>query len=161
MRIKLTIEKLWKKLKEIEKLIDIDPYLIYAIVETESSRIINAESASGAYGLMQLKEIVVDDVNQFFKLHYSHDDIKEWDRNLEIGAFYLKRWLSYYGRFYSPEISLQLALLTYCFGYTNVQKWLNNEPDNLYAGDLPPDKIEYSEKVLFWYVYGKSHIGLN
>jgi soluble lytic murein transglycosylase-like protein len=143
---------------------DIDPKVIYAIIELESSRDPNAVSSSNAIGLMQLKSIAVQDVNLFFNKKFTDEDLYNPTLNIEIGTLYIKRWkLTFQNKGYSNELSLFYAILTYAWGYGNVTNWLQGFNSNEWIKqNIPPEKREYNEKLMWWYNYAVvefEHIG--
>lgn len=138
---------------DMETQTGIDKFLIYAIIEVESARKIQAKSSSGAYGLMQLKNIVVDDVNKYFDTKYKYSDIENPVLNIKIGALYLRRWVNTFIEQGYPEyLSIFYAILTYGWGYGNMQKWFNSQASNekILEG-IPQEKTHYNEKVMWWY----------
>lgn len=113
---------------------DIDPLLLLAIIETESSFSNSAISNKNARGLMQ----VIPETARAIALT---EEIK-WEGyktlhtptiNIRIGTYYFKKLLK---RF---DGDVELALAAYNNGPTRVAKLLRN-------GDLPP--LKYSRKVL-------------
>lgn len=158
---KLGRKKCWEYCLNLYRDYGYDPYLIYAVVETESNRIIDIQSHSGAYGLMQITEIALREVNQKYKTNYTLEDLKVPEKNIEIGAKYLYRWIDYFEIEYSNFVAVFLALLVYNWGYGNVQYWLTaGDEDNQKITELIPfEKIQYNEDVVWWYVWAKKYFG--
>lgn len=72
--------------KEIGETLDVDPYLILAVIEAESQYNPDAHG-NGAVGLMQL--IPSCHKNTMAKYGYSKDDLFDPYKNIQIGAEYL------------------------------------------------------------------------
>jgi len=113
---------------------DIDPLLLLAIIETESSFSNSAVSNKNARGLMQI-------VPETAKAIANAEEI-EWEgyktlhtpaTNIRIGTYYFKKLLK---RF---DGDVELALAAYNNGPTRVAKLIRD-------GEAPPSK--YSRKVL-------------
>ena len=158
---KLDRKQCWKYCLNLYRDYGYDPYLLYAVVETESNRIIDIQSHSGAYGLMQITEIALREVNQKYKTNYTLEDLKVPEKNIEIGAKYLYRWIDYFEIEYSNFAAVFLAILVYNWGYGNVQYWLTaGDEDNQKITELLPfEKIQYNEDVVWWYVWAKKYFG--
>lgn len=139
----------------------LDPYLIYALVETESNRIIDVQSHSGAYGLMQVTDIARREVNRYYAMKFTPEDLKYPLPNIRIGALYLNRWYQHYLSIdYNEAMALMFAILTYNWGYGNVQNWLENgmEDNQRITELLPFEKLQYNEDVMYWYAWAKKNL---
>lgn len=134
---------------------DIDPKIIYAIVEVESNRRPDVVSSSNAIGMMQLKQIVIEDVNMYFGTNFVESDLYDPTLNIEIGTMYIKRWkITFENKGYSPTLSLFYSILTYAWGWGNVQRWLKGNSSNDWIKEnIPIEKQEYNETLMWWYSY--------
>lgn len=100
---------------------NLDPYLAFAVINTESNFDCNATSNKEAKGLMQITEATAKEVND---ITHSADDINnatiyDVDVNVEIGCNYLASLISRYnGNYY-------IAICAYNAGIGNVNKWLD------------------------------------
>jgi len=139
----------------------LDPYLIYAIIETESNRVIDAQSKSGAIGLMQITDIARQEVNRYYGLHFTKEDMKYPLPNIRIGALYLNRWYQYFlSQDYENGMAMFFAIMSYNWGYGNVQNWLENgmEDNQRITELLPFEKLQYNEDVMWWYAWAKKNL---
>ena len=96
---------------------DLDPALLAAVIYQESKFKADAESKSGAIGLMQLlpdtaKGIAIHTGGSAFRV----DDLYDPELNVRYGAWYLRHLL----RKYDDE---QTALAAYNAGQDNVDRW--------------------------------------
>lgn len=103
--------------KYSEKL-NIDPMLTFAIIKIESNFEKNAESKSGAIGLMQLMESTAKEQAEKLDSDYSKQKLYEPETNLKLGLNYFNTLLDYYNQNYV------LAFAAYNAGMGNVQKWI-------------------------------------
>jgi soluble lytic murein transglycosylase len=116
---------------------ELDAALIAAVIYRESKFEADAESSSGAIGLMQL----LPDTAKGIALHtggsrFQVEDLYDPEINVRYGSFYLRRLLRKYN-------DVELALAAYNAGQANVDEWLA-------AGDEIgfPETREYVEEVL-------------
>lgn len=99
---------------------DLDPYLVLAVIKTESNFNESAESSKGAKGLMQIMDSTGEwiasklGVNNFTPEMLCNPEI-----NIEFGCWYLNNLLGEFD-------DLSLALAAYNGGSGNVTKWLND-----------------------------------
>ncbi len=100
--------------------IGVDPYLICAIIKSESNFNQYAVSRKGAVGLMQLSPSTAKWVAQKLKVQYSDENLYDPDYNIKLGAWYIKYLINYYNG------DIKLAVAAYNAGLTNVDKWLSN-----------------------------------
>jgi soluble lytic murein transglycosylase len=96
---------------------DLDPALLAAVIYQESKFKSNAQSSSGAIGLMQLlpdtaKGIAVHTGGTAFRV----DDLYDPELNVRYGAWYLRHLLQKYG-------DERTALAAYNAGQDNVDRW--------------------------------------
>ncbi len=117
---------------------NLDPYLVMAVIHTESGFDAQAESKAGAMGLMQVMpttgewiagkpEIAMED--------FTAEDLLNPDTNIKFGCWYLN--------FLSDRFDNQTNMLAaYNAGHTRVGEWLENEE---YAKDGELVNIPYEE----------------
>ena len=116
---------------------ELDPALLAAVIYRESKFDANAESSSGAIGLMQL----LPSTARGIALHtggtkFRVADLYDPEINVRYGSFYLRRLLRKYG-------DERLALAAYNAGQANVDDWLAHGD-----GIAFPETREYIEDVL-------------
>lgn len=121
---------------------DLDPLLICAIINTESSFNPSAKSKKGANGLMQLTDDTAKYISEMTNI--SDYDLLSPDTNIYFGCFYLRYLLNKFK-------NQKTALAAYNAGEGNVKLWLNN-PE--YSNDkstlslIPfPETREYLKKI--------------
>ena len=97
---------------------ELDPALVAAVIYRESKFDADAESSSGAIGLMQLLPDTALGIASFTEGNrFRVDDLYDPEINVRYGSFYLRRLL----RKYDDE---RLALAAYNAGQANVDEWL-------------------------------------
>lgn len=116
---------------------DLDPALLAAVIYRESRFDANAESSSGAIGLMQLlpataKGIALHTGGSKFEVA----DLRDPEINVRYGAFYLRRLLNKYG-------NVRLALAAYNAGQANVDEWRRDHKGIAFA-----ETRQYVDEVL-------------
>ncbi len=129
---------------------NIDKYLVYSIIKTESGFDENAVSSVGARGLMQIMEDAFDWVKMRMDddREITYDDMFTAEYNIEYGVHL-------YSLLYEEYGSNETALVAYFCGRGQVNKWLLEEE---YSSDgVTFDKIptrasnHYVDKVLTAY----------
>lgn len=119
--------KAWYPLKYEEKITEasnrygLDPYLVAAIIRTESGWDPEAVSERGAQGLMQLMpDTAADIANKGYVDGYSYpaDDLLDPDTNIEYGCAYFSFLLSYFNG------ATDKAIAAYNAGMGNVDSWM-------------------------------------
>ncbi len=104
---------------------DLDKYLVYSVIRTESKFDQYAVSNAGAYGLMQLQTETAGDCAAKLKMKVSlPDDLYDPDINIHLGTYYLSWLLKRY------DGNIDLAIAAYNGGIGNVDSWLD---DNRYS----------------------------
>ena len=106
---------------------DLDKYVIYAFIKTESGFDPDAVSSTGARGLMQLMETAFDWVK--FRLgdddDVTYDDMFDPETNIRYGAYMVSYLTKYFG-------CTDTAAAAYFSGIGEVSGWVS---DNRYSSD--------------------------
>lgn len=123
---------------------DVDPYLVAAIIKTESNWNSDAKSARGAIGLMQIMPETGSWIAGKLKIAYSDSMLEDPDTNVMMGCWYLN--------FLVARFETDSAIAAYNAGHGAVADWLDDEQ---YSSDgktlkvIPYAETEaYVEKVL-------------
>lgn len=131
------------------KEVEIDPYLVMAVIRVESKFRPKAQSIRGAKGLMQLMPETAKWAAEQMGETYQPESLFEIDYNTKIGCWYLAKLLKEFGG------SLPLTLAAYNGGPGNVTQWLkqevwNGELENI--DDIPfAETRDFVERVLHSY----------
>ena len=128
----------------------VDPYLIAAVIKTESNFNNKAVSAKGALGLMQLMpDTAAWIANQMGKKDFKTQDLYNQETNIALGSWYLANLLK---EFKGDTI---LVLASYNGGRGNVKEWLENKHWNGEHNTLDqipfPETRQFVRKVLWNY----------
>lgn len=116
----------------------LDPYLLAALIKTESNFNAQAESHKGARGLMQIMPETADwAITQMNIDNFTPDLLYEPEINLKIGTWYL----AYLVKEFNNEATLVLA--AYNGGSGNVKKWLSEQ--KITSGKNSIDNIPFTE----------------
>ena len=102
----------------------LDPYLVAAVIETESGWDADAESSAGAVGLMQLMPETAAQMASWGRVDgdvYPADDLTDPVVNIEYGCAFLAYLLDYY------DESVDKAVAAYNAGMGNVNEWLQED----------------------------------
>lgn len=97
----------------------VDPYLVAAVIRTESSWNSTARSSRGAQGLMQLMPETATEMEQrgLVSASYSANSLDDPATNIEFGCAYLAYLLSYFNG------ATDRAIAAYNAGMGNVDDW--------------------------------------
>lgn len=121
----------------------LDPYLVAAVIDTESDWDADAESSKGALGLMQLMPETAADMAEWGLVDssiYDEDDLSDPATNIEYGCAFLAYLLEYYNG------STDKAVAAYNAGMGNVDEWLQEE--SVLAGAITfPETQAYLARV--------------
>lgn len=149
-----------EQVEKYSKMFDMDKYLIYAVIKTESGFDEKAVSAAGAKGLMQIMEETAAECNKKAKLGYNiPEDIFDPEVNISLGCYYLNSLKENYNG------DITLAITAYNGGSGNVGKWLGDKKLSDGDGgllDIPFKETKgYVDKVLSAYekykeIYGET-----
>lgn len=119
----------------------LDPYLVAAVIRTESRFRADATSGQGARGLMQIMPETGEWAARQLKLRYSPALLYDPDFNIRLGCWYLDNLRQEFGG------DLVLALAAYNGGRTNVMKWLQ---ENQWTGEHATlEQIPFKETRLY------------
>ena len=137
---------------EYSKKYNLDPYLVFAVINAESGFDKHATSSKNAKGLMQITESTAKEVNEITNSVDSLDEenIYNEDINIELGCQYLASLISRYnGNYY-------LAICSYNAGIGNVDKWISqgqiSQDLNTTDVELPfKETTKYLKKVIHNY----------
>lgn len=133
-----------KYVERFSKEYNIDKYLIYSIIKTESKFNENAVSRKEAKGLMQITDQTAAWANEDLKI--KNMDIFDPKTNINVGTWYLKRL----EKEFKGDKTLMIA--AYNGGSGNVRKWLRNKmysKDGKTLYNIPfRETSGYTEKVL-------------
>jgi len=113
---------------------DLEPALIYAVIDTESSFNPKARSNVGALGLMQLVPRTA--ANEAYKFLYRQDKLVtpeylyDPDNNILLGSVYLHMLETrHYGKVKDPDNRRSLSIAAYNCGPGNVRKTITSQVD--------------------------------
>lgn len=121
----------------------VDPYLVAAIIRSESSWDAEAQSHRGAMGLMQLMPETASDMVSKGLVdgsQFSADDLLDPQTNIEFGCAYLSYLLSYFNG------ATDKAIAAYNAGMGNVDIW-TQEDDLLRNAITFPETQAYLVRV--------------
>lgn len=126
---------------------DLDPYLVAAIIRTESKFYEKAQSGKNARGLMQIAPITGEWASKELNVNeYDAEMLFIPDLNIMMGCWYLDRLRREF------DNSLPLMLAAYNGGSGNVRKWLRDprySSDGIVLDHIPFDETKaYVDKVL-------------
>lgn len=122
---------------------NVDPYLVAAVIRTESSWDATAQSSTGARGLMQLMPETAQDmvdkglVDGSF---YSAENLEDPATNIEFGCAYLAYLSSYFNG------ATDRAIAAYNAGMGNVDNWAQ-EDTTLHNAITFPETQAYLVRV--------------
>ena len=98
--------------------VGVDKSLVLAIIKTESGFDPNAVSKKNALGLMQVIPETIQYTSQKYGIEVGINDIFIPEKNMEIGAYYLKNLIERFG-------STDRAILAYNAGPSVVKRWVD------------------------------------
>lgn len=121
----------------------VDPYLVSAVIDTESDWDASALSNRGACGLMQLMPETAHDMvakGLVDGSRYDADDLTDPETNIEIGCAYLSYLTTYFNG------ATDHAVAAYNAGMGNVDSWTSEGAD-LEDAITFPETQEYLARV--------------
>ena len=129
--------------------IGLDPAYVYGLIRQESRFIMDAQSAVGAAGLMQVMPATARWPARKIGMHgFKPKHINDRDTNIAIGTSYLKLVLEAF------DNSMPLAAAAYNAGPNRVRSWLEQTPERgleaaIWAENVPfHETRDYVKKVL-------------
>lgn len=127
---------------------EVDPYLVAAVIRTESKFIPEARSPKGALGLMQMMPETAQWVAEQNKVvDFSPDTLTQPEMNIRLGTWYLA---SLKHEFENNEV---LVLAAYNGGRGNVKEWMKKYGWTMEFSDFSQipfkETREYVGKVLY------------
>lgn len=139
-------EEIWRAAAKY----DVSPYLVAAVIQSESRYNKEARSRKGAIGLMQLMpETARWALPQLGYSASAEQFLHEPELNIEVGTWYLRWLLDYY------EGNWAAAIAAYNAGQGTVDRWLregrwDGRLDNL--EQIPyPETRRYVQRVFYYY----------
>jgi soluble lytic murein transglycosylase len=118
---------------------NIDPYLVLAIIKTESGFDKDVTSPKQAKGLMQIMDSTAQEMIQDSDINLDEDSIYDENVNIALGCKYLSSLIKKYnGNYY-------LAIISYNAGMGNLDSWIE---EGIISEDLDSIKnvnIPFSE----------------
>lgn len=129
---------------------NLDPYLIVAIIKTESNFKDNAKSNKNALGLMQITPETGEWIAQKHNIEeFDENILLDEETNIKFGCWYIK---DLYNEF---NDNLENVLAAYNGGRGNVNKWLQDDrysTDGKVLKEIPfKETAQYVKKVEFYY----------
>ena len=122
---------------------NIDPYLVLAVIKTESGFNKNVTSPKHAKGLMQIMDSTAEDINQELSLNIDGDNIYDENVNISLGCKYLSSLIKKYnGNYY-------LAIIAYNAGMGNVDNWIRDGIVSTDLNDSVNNNIPYKETNIY------------
>ena len=114
----------------------IDPYILYSIIRTESNFNPQAESNVGARGLMQLMPDTAEWIaGKIGDSNYSFDHLYDAETNIRYGCWYL----NYLSKLFRGDAVLVSS--AYHAGQTTVTHWLSDKGISSDGVTIPVDKL--------------------
>ncbi|MDI9216395.1 lytic transglycosylase domain-containing protein [Clostridium tertium] len=125
---------------------EVDPYLVLAVIKTESNFNKEAVSKRDAKGLMQIMDTTGEWAAKEIGINYFIPSMLfDPELNIKMGCWYLKNLENEFNE------NLDLILAAYNGGSGNVNKWLNDEEYSLDGENLDyipfPETKKYVDKV--------------
>ncbi len=145
----LTAQTLYPKkysdlIEKVSFELEIEPILLYAMIETESGFDKNAVSDAGAMGLTQITPETFQWLQTKTKTSYVEEDLFEPEISIYFGAFFIKLLLDEFE-------SVEVAFAAYHAGRGQVNEWLLDprySPDGETLETIPfRDTDNYVKKI--------------
>ena len=118
---------------------NLEPWLLFALIHSESCFQADITSVAGANGLTQLMASTAGDIAR--KLKVSEYDLTDAPTNIRFGSFYLSELI---GRL---DGDILLAAFSYNAGITRVRNWKKQAPE--LPSDIFLETIPYEETRLY------------
>lgn len=149
---------------QYSKKYNLDPYLVAAVIKTESNFNEKAKSNKNAYGLMQITPDTAEWAAEKMNVdNFTTEMLYNPEFNIMMGCWYLNNLKKEFGG------NLEVVLAAYNGGRGNVQKWLKSSDHSVDGKNLnyipfkETDKYVKKVKVsysIYKYLYGNDK-GLN
>ena len=108
-----------EQVEKYSKEFGVDRLYVYAIIKAESNFNEEANSKSGAKGLMQLMDATAEDIAKELQMNTQENyDLYNPENNIRFGTKYFSNLLKLYNG------NVRLALAAYNAGKGNVNKWI-------------------------------------
>lgn len=120
---------------------NIDKLLVYSIIKSESNFDENANSKSGAKGLMQIMEPTADDIATELGIDNEEYNLYDAKINIMFGTKYFSQLLEEY------DNNEKLALAAYNAGKGNVNKWIESGTISEDGSDI--ENIPFKETNMY------------
>ena len=133
-------QKYHSLVKQYSAQYDLDPYLVLAVIKTESNFNENVESNKGAKGLMQIMDSTAKEIAKKNNIELTDENILDPEINIEIGTIYLSQLIEKYN-------SVELAIAAYNAGHGNVDKWISQ--DTLKEDGTDAENIPFKETNMY------------
>lgn len=128
--------------EKYSKEFNVDSLLIFSIIKAESNFDKNAQSSSGAQGLMQLMETTATEIaNKIDEPLVEQESLLEPEKNIMIGTKYYSELLRMY------DNNMLLALTAYNAGIGNVNNWIEAGIIKRDGSDI--ENIPYKETNMY------------
>jgi len=115
------ILKYEKYISKYSKEYDLDPYLVVALIKTESKFNKDVKSEKDAYGLMQITDSTAEWAAGEMKIEYSSSNLLfDAEYNIRMGCWYLNDLKKEFNG------NMDVVLAAYNGGRGNVEKWLKD-----------------------------------
>jgi soluble lytic murein transglycosylase len=135
----------WLAIKRNAEANGLDPYLMAALVNQESTFTADIKSAANAVGLMQLIPKTGRRYAKTLKISYTSHTLTQPEPNIRLGMAYFKDLVDRFG-------GACYALASYNAGENRVAKWRAdkpNAPEDEFIDDIPfPETQNYVKKIL-------------
>lgn len=141
--------KYWDEIKYYSKVFSLDPFLVAAVINAESSFDSGALSDKGAKGLMQLMPNTAAWIAENNHIGYHEENLYDPEYNIFLGCWYLANL----NQVFDDRIPVVLA--AYNGGRGNTSLWLESEIWNGELSDI--ENIPFTEtstfvqKVIFYH----------
>jgi soluble lytic murein transglycosylase len=135
----------WDLIRKYSTANNLDPYLIAALVQQESTFVADIKSYANAYGLMQLLPVTGREYAKKLNIPYSQRLLTNPEANIRMGTAKFAEDLRTFGQ-------VHLVLASYNAGGTPVRRWVNERPGidrDEFIDDIPyPQTNAYVKKIL-------------
>ena len=135
----------WDLIRKHSAALNLDPYLVAALVSQESTFVADIRSHANAYGLMQLMPATARQYARKLNIPYSARLLTDPESNIRMGTSYLADKMREFG-------DLHLVLASYNAGESPVRRWKAERPDlddDEFVDDIPyPETQLYVKKII-------------